>query len=92
MHACTLLVVMEDDPKPKRSNVFGRLWRKSGLQFDMVMLSLKGALPPAIALAAYQAGPYARIFTTDGYFVAVVALLSMGHQPRAKFLQTIFSA
>lgn len=64
---------------------------KIGLSPNMIMLSLKGALPPTIAIAAYQAPAWARIYSTSGYFVAIIAFLSMAIQPRAKFFQSIFT-
>lgn len=75
----------------KPTNMLAMMEQKTGLRFNMIMLSFKGALPPLIAIAAYQAPAWARIYTTLGYFVAIIALLSMAMQPRAKFFQSIFT-
>ncbi|KAJ9629567.1 hypothetical protein H2203_001941 [Taxawa tesnikishii (nom. ined.)] len=50
----------------------------------------KGALAPTIGLAAYQATDFADTYTTLGYLVGIVSILSFAIMPRAKFLQTIF--
>ncbi|KAF2861628.1 hypothetical protein K470DRAFT_214617 [Piedraia hortae CBS 480.64] len=53
------------------------------------MQMFKGALAPTIATAAYQASAYANTFTTIGYLVGVMTILSMAVLPRARFLQVI---
>jgi len=50
----------------------------------------KGAVAPTIAISAYQATAYADIFTTIGYLVGIMTILSLPIQPRAKFMQTMF--
>jgi len=50
----------------------------------------KGALAPTISLAAFQATDFAETYTTLGYLVGVVSILSFAIMPRAKFLQTWF--
>src|ERR1700761_686316 len=74
------------DPRP---NLLKRLWIKSGLQPVQLILMMKGAMPPVISLAAYQSDAWARKYTTLGYLIAIMSLLSLPIQPRAKFLQSI---
>jgi hypothetical protein len=45
-------------------------------------------LAPTISLAAYQATNFAETYTTLGYLVGVVSILSFAIMPRSKFLQT----
>ncbi|EMC97852.1 hypothetical protein BAUCODRAFT_67516 [Baudoinia panamericana UAMH 10762] len=49
----------------------------------------KGAIAPVIATAAYQATPWAETYTTIGYLVGIMTILSLPIQPRAKFIQTM---
>ncbi|KAI7577419.1 hypothetical protein KC346_g19548, partial [Hortaea werneckii] len=61
----------------------------TGIDRRTYMQMFKGALAPTVAIAAYQATSYADMFTTIGYLVGVMAVLSFPIQPRAKFLQTM---
>ncbi|KAI7193921.1 hypothetical protein KC363_g2440 [Hortaea werneckii] len=61
----------------------------TGIDRRTYMQMFKGALAPTVAIAAYQATSYADTFTTIGYLVGVMAVLSFPIQPRAKFLQTM---
>ena len=49
----------------------------------------KGALAPTIAIAGFQATAWANHYTTLGYLIGVMTVLSIVIQPRAKFLQTM---
>ncbi|PWW80177.1 hypothetical protein C7212DRAFT_273804 [Tuber magnatum] len=71
---------------PKKSSLSG-LWGKLGLDAPTLMLMGKGALPPAIFTAAYQATPVAKTYSTLGYLVTIVAALSLCILPRAKLVQ-----
>ncbi|KAI7090836.1 hypothetical protein KC356_g1142 [Hortaea werneckii] len=61
----------------------------TGIDRRTYMQMFKGALAPTVAIAANQATSYADTFTTIGYLVGVMAVLSFPIQPRAKFLQTM---
>ena len=78
------------DVKPAKPNMFKRAWTAAGLDPLTLILMAKGALPSAIALAAFRATGFAAIYTTLGYLVAIMATLSLALQPRAKFLQAMF--
>ena len=70
-------------PLPKR------LWEKSGLNVGMLVMMLKGASPPTIAIALYQSTGFAETYSTLGYLVAIMSILSFAIMPRAKFFQTM---
>ncbi|KAI9758725.1 MAG: hypothetical protein M4579_002900 [Chaenotheca gracillima] len=73
----------------KEPSGFSKLITKLGLDVGTLLVMAKGALPPVIGLAMYQAEPIAKTYTTIGYLISIVALLSMCVLPRAKFLQTM---
>ncbi|KAL8662244.1 MAG: hypothetical protein Q9168_008286, partial [Polycauliona sp. 1 TL-2023] len=76
-------------PRPKRVPLPTRLWQKSGLNIGMLAMMFKGALPPTIAIALYQSTAFAIHYSTLGYLVAIMSILSFAIMPRAKFLQTM---
>lgn len=76
------------DASAKNPSFITRTWAKSGLNVGMLMLMVKGALPPTIAIAIYQSSPVAAVFSTLGYLVAIMAVLSFPILPRSKFIQT----
>ena len=78
------------DASPARKvSIFRRAWDGSGLNVGMLMIMVKGALPPAISLAAYQGTSFANTFSTLGYLVAIMSVLSFAILPRSKFIQTM---
>ena len=72
--------------KPSRAK---RLWDGSGLNPGMLMMMVKGALPPAISLAVYQSSAFADVYSTLGYLVAIMSVLSFAILPRSKYIQTM---
>jgi hypothetical protein len=67
-----------------------RLWlEKTGIDKRTYMQMLKGALAPTIAISAYQGTAWADNYTTLGYLVGIMSVLSVVIQPRAKFIQTM---
>ena len=66
-----------------------RLWDGSGLNIGMLMMMVKGALPPTISLAIYQSTPVAELYSTLGYLVAIMSVISFAILPRSKFVQTM---
>ena len=78
---------MEPSKEAKRPNVFKRLWTTLALDPPTIIIMIKGALPPTIALAVYQGKSFAAKFSTLGYLVAIISLLGMAIMPRAKFVQ-----
>ena len=64
-------------------------WDALGLDVSIILTMIKGALPPAIAVSLYQWDAFAAHFSTIGYLVAIMAILSFATMPRAKFIQTM---
>ncbi len=73
----------------QKPSIFRRAWDSTGLNVGMLMMMVKGALPPAISLAAYQSTSFADTFSTLGYLVAIMSVLSFAILPRSKFTQTL---
>ncbi|KAL8691620.1 MAG: hypothetical protein Q9218_003195 [Villophora microphyllina] len=73
----------------KKSSFFTRIWEKSGLNVGMLITMFKGALPPTMAIALYQDTGFADTYSTIGYLVAIMSILSFAIMPRAKFVQTM---
>ncbi|TVY38822.1 Uncharacterized protein LSUB1_G004247 [Lachnellula subtilissima] len=80
--------VKEETAKPKDSMV-QKLIAKIGLDVGTVMMMFKGSVAPAIGIAFYQADGVAKTYSTIGYLVPIVTVLSMPIMPRAKYFQTI---
>ena len=77
-------------PPPPKQSIFRKAQTKTGLDAITLILMFKGALPPTIALALYQWTAFADQYTTLGYLAAIMSLLSLAIQPRAKFCQAMF--
>ena len=77
-------------PSPPKQSFFKKVQTKTGLDAITLILMFKGALPPTIALAFYQWTAFANEYTTLGYLTAIMSLLSLAMQPRAKFCQAMF--
>ncbi|KAH8658195.1 hypothetical protein BX600DRAFT_400895 [Xylariales sp. PMI_506] len=52
-------------------------------------MMVKGALPPTIATAMYQAPVVNRYFTSLGYLIPMVTLLAVAILPRGKYIQNL---
>ena len=80
---------MVKESPAKKPSLIKRLWDGSGLNPGMIIIMVKGALPPTIALAAYQSTAFAQVYSTLGYLVAIVSVLSFAILPRSKYIQTM---
>ena len=49
----------------------------------------RGAIPPTVGIAFYQSSAVANYFTTLGYLVGIMSILSLSILPRGKFIQTL---
>ncbi|OBT64942.1 hypothetical protein VE03_05687 [Pseudogymnoascus sp. 23342-1-I1] len=78
----------KDEEKP-RPSVPKRIWAKLDLDLGTLMMMFKGSLAPIIAVAWYESLDIARIFTTLGYLVPIITVLSISIMPRAKYIQTV---
>ena len=76
-------------PLGKSPSLARRFWDGSGLNPGMLMMMFKGALPPTISLAVYQSTAFAEVYSTLGYLVAIMSVLSFAILPRSKYIQTM---
>ena len=76
----------EASPAVQKPSLPKRLWTASGLNSMTLIMMFKGAIAPTIALAIYEATSIARIYSTLGYLVAIMSILSMPIMPRSKFV------
>lgn len=72
---------------PKKPGLLKRVWTAVGLDPPTLIVMLKGALPPVIALAMLRSKNVATQYTTLGYLVPIMSLLGFAIMPRAKFVQ-----
>ncbi|KAL8776179.1 MAG: hypothetical protein Q9194_003314 [Teloschistes cf. exilis] len=79
-----------DEKAKRKGSLLIRIWDKFGLNLGMVITMFKGALPPTIAIALFQNTGFANTYSTLGYLVAIMSILSFAIMPRAKFIQTMF--
>ena len=77
------------DGKTRKLSTFRRVWNNIDLNPGILTMMFKGALAPAISIAAYQATSFADTFSTLGYLVAIMSVLSFPILPRSKFIQTM---
>ncbi|KAK5738191.1 hypothetical protein LTR17_006221 [Elasticomyces elasticus] len=77
-------------PKERLPAKLKRIWlAKTGIDQRTYMQLFKGALAPTIAISAYQSTAWSETYTTIGYLVGIMTILSLPITPRAKFLQTM---
>ncbi|KAI1333575.1 hypothetical protein F5Y15DRAFT_430813 [Xylariaceae sp. FL0016] len=62
---------------------------KLGLDTPTLMMMFKGAIAPVIGLAISQSHAVAEEYTTLGYLVGIMCVLSVTITPRGKFIQTM---
>ncbi|KAI1169949.1 hypothetical protein F4777DRAFT_592315 [Nemania sp. FL0916] len=77
------------EPRPPKPGLVTRLMARLGLDAPTITAMLKGGLPPVIGLAIYQSDSIAQEFSTFGYLVGVISVLSLSVLPRGKFVQTL---
>ncbi|TAQ84624.1 hypothetical protein B7494_g7055 [Chlorociboria aeruginascens] len=78
----------EDLAKPKPSKIKA-VWGKLGLDMGTVMMMFKGSVAPTIAIAFYQANAVAKTFSTLGYLIPIICVISIPIMPRARYIQTL---
>ncbi|KAJ2992351.1 hypothetical protein NUW58_g2195 [Xylaria curta] len=76
-------------PQSPAPGFIASLWSKLGLDAPTLLAMFKGALAPVVGLAIYQSDAVAAEFSTFGYLVGIVAVLSLSVLPRGKFVQTL---
>ena len=73
----------------RKASIFRWAWNNMDFSPWILTMMFKGALAPAISIAAYQGTPFADTFSTLGYLVAIMSVLSFPILPRSKFIQTM---
>ncbi|KAK8117937.1 uncharacterized protein PG998_006218 [Apiospora kogelbergensis] len=53
------------------------------------LMMVKGAVPPTIGIAIYQSSAVAKYFTTLGYLIGIISVLTLSILPRGKYLQNL---
>ncbi|KAI0099629.1 hypothetical protein GGR51DRAFT_392419 [Nemania sp. FL0031] len=76
-------------PAPPKPSLVAGFLAKLGLDAPTLIAMFKGALAPVIGLAIYQSDTIAHEFSTFGYLVGIIAVLSLSVLPRGKFVQTL---
>ncbi|KAI0486618.1 hypothetical protein F4859DRAFT_466279 [Xylaria cf. heliscus] len=86
-------LIMSSAPSPKpqqpKPGFIMAFLARLGLDVPTITTMFKGALPPVIGLAIYQSDGVAHEFSTFGYLVGIIAVLSLSVLPRGKFVQTL---
>lgn len=80
---------IDKETPAKKPSLIKKMWDGSGLNPGMLMMMIKGALPPTISLAVYQSTDFAQVYSTLGYLVAIMSVLSFAILPRSKYIQTM---
>ncbi|KAH8194555.1 hypothetical protein TruAng_011277 [Truncatella angustata] len=70
---------------PPRPGIMARL----GLDQVTLLMMFKGAVAPTIAISILQSKEVAEYYTTLGYLIGIISILSLSILPRGKFLQTL---
>ncbi|EPE03995.1 hypothetical protein F503_04843 [Ophiostoma piceae UAMH 11346] len=84
--ACTDDDDDDDEPEPPKPTFLQRI----GLDVPTLMMMFKGSLPPIISLAIYQSDAVAAEYTSLGYLIPIISVITITIMPRGKFLQTLF--
>ncbi|THV48868.1 hypothetical protein BGAL_0223g00100 [Botrytis galanthina] len=75
--------------KEKKPSKLKGIWGKLGLDAPTLMMMFKGSVAPTIAVAFYESRSVSQTYTTLGYLVAIICVISLPIMPRAKFFQTM---
>ncbi|QDS77146.1 hypothetical protein FKW77_001332 [Venturia effusa] len=65
------------------------MWTGLDMDVPTLLTMMKGGIPPALSMAMYQADTVASTYSTLGYLVAIISIISFCIMPRAKFIQTM---
>ncbi|EXJ84277.1 hypothetical protein A1O3_04944 [Capronia epimyces CBS 606.96] len=82
----------KEEAKKSRPGLLKKVAAKINLDLPTFLMMLKGGASPAIALAAYQSDGWAETYSTLGYLVAILSVLSLPILPRGKFIQSMMTA
>ncbi|KAE9984928.1 hypothetical protein EG328_008126 [Venturia inaequalis] len=79
----------KDEQKKTFMSKLKGVWTRLDMDVPTLLTMMKGGLPPAISMAMYQADAVASTYSTLGYLVAIISIISFCIMPRAKFIQTM---
>ncbi|TID19071.1 MFS transporter [Venturia nashicola] len=79
----------KDEEKKTFASKLKGIWTGLDMDVPTLLTMMKGGIPPALSMAMYEADAVASIYSTLGYLVAIISILSFCIMPRAKFIQTM---
>ncbi|KAI8952788.1 hypothetical protein F4801DRAFT_599250 [Xylaria longipes] len=77
------------EPRQPKPGFVAACVARLGLDAPTITAMLKGAIAPVVSLAIFQSDAVAHEFSTLGYLVGVISVLSLSVLPRGKFVQTL---
>ncbi|TVY12919.1 Uncharacterized protein LARI1_G008845, partial [Lachnellula arida] len=66
-------------------------WQSLGINTKMVCVMFKGSVPVAISLGIYQSTAVSEVYTSLGFLVSIIAVVTVNILPRAKLIQMTFT-
>ncbi|ATZ55495.1 hypothetical protein BCIN_12g00880 [Botrytis cinerea B05.10] len=66
-------------------------WKSLGIDMKMCCLMLKGSIPVAISLAFYQNTAVSEIYSSLGFLVSIISVVTVNLLPRAKLIEMTFT-
>ncbi|KAJ6025254.1 uncharacterized protein N7446_013835 [Penicillium canescens] len=71
------------------SSRWKKIAAKYGIDAPLVLLMIKGTVAPTVGVAIYQVDSVARHFSTIGYLIPIMSILTVPVLPRARFCQNL---
>ncbi|KAH9213556.1 hypothetical protein DL95DRAFT_524402 [Leptodontidium sp. 2 PMI_412] len=78
-----------DSHKTNSPSLWKKIVGKLGLSVPVVLMMAKGAIAPTIGIAIYQNPKVAEHFSTIGYLIPIMSVLTVPIMPRARYLQNL---
>ncbi|TVY43748.1 hypothetical protein LOCC1_G004666 [Lachnellula occidentalis] len=66
-------------------------WQSLGISTKMLCIMFKGSVPVAISLGIYQSTAVSEVYTSLGFLVSIIAVVTVNILPRAKLIQMTFT-
>ncbi|THY16859.1 hypothetical protein D6D01_07605 [Aureobasidium pullulans] len=67
------------------------VWKSLGIDFEVACLMFKGSVPVAISLAMYQSTAVSEVYSSLGFLVSIIAVVTVNLLPRAELIQMTFT-
>ncbi|RFU35559.1 hypothetical protein B7463_g752, partial [Scytalidium lignicola] len=80
-------ITTAETAQQKRPSIWKTIIDKLGLNIPTVLMMLKGAVAPTIGVAIYQNRHVAEHYSTIGYLIPIMSILTVPIMPRARFIQ-----